>query len=38
VAIVMTALKAWRTPSMAPPGVTGWAQHAPKMPGESVKI
>ena len=38
VALVMTGLKVWRTPSQSPPGVTGWAQHAPKMPGETVKM
>jgi NADH-quinone oxidoreductase subunit H len=36
--IVLTCVKIWRTPSQAPPGVTGWAQHAPKMPGETVKM
>src|SRR5262249_26312657 len=37
-ALVMTGLKIWRTPSQAPPGGTGWASHAPKMPDETVKM
>lgn len=34
---VLYALKMWRTPSFGPPGVTGWAQKAPVMPGTLVK-
>lgn len=34
---VWYVLKMWRTPSLAPPGVTGWAHKAPIAPGELVK-
>ncbi len=30
---VRFAVKLWTTRSIAPPGVTGWAAHAPAMPG-----
>lgn len=38
VALVVWLVKLWRTPSEAPPGVTGWARNPPKMPGELVGV
>jgi NADH-quinone oxidoreductase subunit H len=37
-AVIAWIIQLWRTPSEAPPGVTGWARRPPKMPGELVGV